>query len=137
MGNVLDFAKNFKDMAELQAYAEAQFRSIMDLTKKVTRLEEQNEHLKTKLLSATAKASPTSDLLIPTISDPETICTTQLSKMKDRCLSGDELTLEETKRVEIYTKLLLQIHGKSTETTTEKISGAMTEEQLLNSIKLV
>lgn len=55
------------------------------------------------------------DLLdaVPTISDAEQICVSQLQKYNDACKKGGLLTLEETKIVDLLVKNLMLARGKA------------------------
>lgn len=98
-----------KDLAELRAFSEAQQKTIVKLSKKNKDLEEEVTHLK-KLLESSAPVIASDN--IPVIqtdkfltSDQEAICRMQLNKLKEVSYER-ELTLEEAKRVEIFSKIL-------------------------------
>lgn len=98
-----------KDLAELRAFSEAQQKTIVKLSKKNKELEEEVAHLK-KLLESSAPIvavdnAPTfqADKFLTT--DQEAICRMQLNKLKEVSYER-ELTLEEAKRVEIFSKIL-------------------------------
>lgn len=98
-----------KDLAELRAFSEAQQKTIVKLSKKNKDLEEEITHLK-KLLESSAPVIVSDN--IPVIqtdkfltSDQEAICRMQLNKLKEVSYER-ELTLEEAKRVEIFSKIL-------------------------------
>lgn len=98
-----------KDMAELKAFSEAQQKTIVKLSKKNKELEEEVTHLK-KLLESTAPIiAPDSNQVISTekflTSDQEAICRMQLNRLKEVSYER-ELTLEEAKRVEIFSKII-------------------------------
>jgi len=100
-----------KDLAELRAFSEAQQKTIVKLSKKNKELEEEVTHLK-KLLETTAPViAPTAEVnqIISAekflTSDQEAICRMQLNKLKEISYER-ELTLEEAKRVEIFSKIL-------------------------------
>lgn len=92
---------------EKQQFIEAQYRTILDLTKKNKKLQEEIDELK-KVISSTNKL--TLEERTPTIidlqeSDEVSIARMELRKLRER--SFDEpLTLEETKKVEIFSKIL-------------------------------
>lgn len=97
-----------KDLAELKAFSDAQQKTIIKLSKKNKELEEEVSHLKKLLESQTpiisdVPALPFAEKFLTT--DQESICRTQLSKLREISFER-ELTLEETKRVEIYSKIL-------------------------------
>jgi len=98
-----------KDFAELRAFSEAQQKTIVKLSKKNKELEEEIAHLK-KLLESTTPViavdnTPAfqADKFLTT--DQEAICRMQLNKLKEVSYER-ELTLEEAKRVEIFSKIL-------------------------------
>lgn len=103
-----------KDFAELRVFSEAQQKTIIKLTKKNKELEEEVAHLK-KLLESTAPVINTGVSAtdgVPVISaekflttDQEAICRMQLNRLKEVSYER-ELTLEEAKRVEIFSKII-------------------------------
>jgi hypothetical protein len=100
-----------KDLAELRVFSEAQQKTIIKLSKKNKELEEEIVHLK-KLLETTApiiSPAPSAELSVSTekflTSDQEAICRMQLNKLKEISYER-ELTLEEAKRVEIFSKII-------------------------------
>jgi uncharacterized coiled-coil DUF342 family protein len=113
MSTIDQITKQFKDMTELQAFAEAQYRTIIELSKKINLLEEERDSLKKDLANSVSKDQlDTPSILQPSGSDEEIICRAELKKLREKSSGGEELTLEETKRVEIYTKLLLNLSSK-------------------------
>lgn len=102
-------SKQFKTAAELQAYSDAQFRTIVNQAKKIHDLEEEVVHLRKLLESGPLIKDPTRKIELYTdVSDEEAICHIELKKLKDLSLER-ELTLEEAKRTEIYTKLIISL----------------------------
>lgn len=114
MSTTIDkMAQQFKSISELQMYCDAQYQTIINLTKRINDLEAQKIHLE-KLLSESTpivKENASEIQLLAEGTDQETICRIQLKKLRDKSMNGEELTLEETKRVEIYTKLILSIEA--------------------------
>ena len=99
-------AQEFQKIAELQAFNEAQQKTIIQLSKKIKALEEEKTHLK-KLLESSVpviQSTPQKSDGLET-NDEETIALTQLRKLRDISLER-ELTLEEAKRCEIFFKIL-------------------------------
>lgn len=98
-----------KDLAELRAFSEAQQKTIVKLSKKNKELEEEVAHLKKLLESSAPIVVPDNapafqaDKFLTT--DQEAICRMQLNKLKEVSYER-ELTLEEAKRVEIFSKIL-------------------------------
>ena len=111
--NIDEMSEQFEKLAEMKAYSEAQTKTIIDLTKKLRSAEEQVKHLK-MLVENTVPVT-----IDDGASDEEKISRQQLYYMKIKS-EKEELTLEETKRVEIYTKILAQLKNNNknnTETT--------------------
>lgn len=102
--------EQFKDMATLQKYADAQYKTILSLTKKVKILEQENIELKDLLEKTTPlfdEEKKTFEMpQVEAASDEEMIAKVQLIKMREIAIER-ELTLEEAKRVEIFTKILI------------------------------
>lgn len=101
--------EQFKDMASLQKYADAQYKTILSLTKKVKLLEQENINLKDILEKSTPLLDEEKKTFnLPEVeasSDEEMIAKVQLARLNEISLER-ELTLEEAKRVEIFTKIL-------------------------------
>lgn len=94
-----------QDNQDLQEFCNSQQKLILDLTRKITLLESEKEHLK-NLLETSIPVFTTIE-----ISDEEQIAREQLRRLnhisKDR-----ELTLEESKRVDIFSKILISLKEK-------------------------
>lgn len=101
--------QQFKDFSSLQTYAEAQYKTIVSLSKKIKALEEENVELKDLLDSSVPTVvQGESGLTLQNVeasSDEEMIAKVQLARLNEISMSR-ELTLEEAKRVEIFTKIL-------------------------------
>jgi len=99
-------SEQFQSLSEMKAYSQAQFRTIIEQSKKITKLEEEVRSLKKDLINSTPKEGQelvASDLLKGT--DQEIICQIQINRYKEVSLER-ELSLEESKKLEIYTKIL-------------------------------
>ena len=118
--------EQFKDMATLQKYADAQYKTILSLTKKVKLLEQENMELKDLLEKTTPlfdEEKKTFEMpQIEASSDEEMIAKVQLVKMREIAIER-ELTLEEAKRVEIFTKILTTKGTKSPVAQTQKMNN--------------
>lgn len=112
--DIKNLAQSFTDLAELQNYANGQYKLIIDLSKKLNKLEEENKHLKKLLDSTVPNLSNTVPNEYLNISDEEGICRAQLKLLRDMAIER-ELGLDEAKRVEIYTKILNTIKNKETD----------------------
>jgi hypothetical protein len=101
--------EQFKDMSSLQKYAEAQYKTILSLSRRVKVLEEENVELKDLLEKSTPLLNEEKKNFVAyqveASSDEEMIAKVQLARMKEISMDR-ELTLEEAKRVEIFTKIL-------------------------------
>ena len=115
MSAIDDMMKSFTTLAETQEFVKAQHDTIMELTKKVQALEEKKLHLENLLQSATPTlvGEYTPIVQVNTINEAyeENICKMELKKLHDISLER-QLTYEETKKVDIFTKLLLAISQK-------------------------
>lgn len=104
MDQLDEMLEQFKDFASLQKFAEAQQNALQTLSKKVKQLEEENSQLKLQ-----QDTTPKSMIQIDDLgygSDEEVISKIQLARLKEVSMER-ELTLEEAKRVEIFSKIIL------------------------------
>jgi hypothetical protein len=103
----------YKDYAELMAFASSQYKTIIQLSKKSAQQDEEIKHLK-HLLEQNVPAlvqDENSNLIDLTgKSDSEIICITQLALLKDISMER-EITLEESRKLDTYTKLLIAIRN--------------------------
>ena len=100
--------EEFKSVAELQTFAEAQYKTIQDLTKKNKDLKDEIKNLKKQLengVGVPVTNESSSITVLSTGTDEEIIAKVQLAKLKEISYER-ELTLEETKRTEIFSKIL-------------------------------
>jgi hypothetical protein len=136
MGNILDFSTHFKDFAELQAYANSQYNVIMELTKKINKMEEENLHLKDLLKANATLAKPMDpNSIVLTSSDEETICRLELAKLKSKSIGSDEaMGIEDSKKVDTYTKLLIALTGEVRKTENGIDPTNINEEDLLRAL---
>lgn len=100
MSNLTNIIDQLNDLDKLKAYAKAQFNTIIELNKKLQRVEEELLLVKNKGIIDT---KPQTD---NNLTDEEIICNIQLDILKKKSLNGEELTLDDAKRVETYTKIL-------------------------------
>lgn len=99
--------QEYKTTAEMQAFAEAQFKTIQDLNKKLKRLEDEKQSLQKMLdgMVPNPKKDEQDFAQFLASSDQETIAKIQINKLKEISFER-EMTLEETKRFEIFCKVL-------------------------------
>ena len=99
--------KQFKNDLERNEFIEAQQKVINDLSLKNKKLEEENKQLlslveKTVPIISDKPVRPSLDLG----TDEEEIAKMEIYKLKQKSMNEKELTLEEAKRLEIYTKII-------------------------------
>jgi archaellum component FlaC len=131
------FAQNPED---LRQYAEAQYKTILAQSQKIAKLEEEKEELMKKfaelsndLAGAKAMGTLTGNSQFD-VDDVEATSVLQLSRIKELALHR-ELTLEETKKFEIFSKVLREQRGKPARNEKDGPKPeAMTNEELLKLI---
>lgn len=104
----------YRDFAQMKIFAESQFRTIVELSKKIQELEEKNLELQKHLDHSFPTELSTNSSIDLNISDEEFICRTQLRMLKELS-SRSELTKEEAQKVEIYSSILRSLNKKSGE----------------------
>lgn len=112
----------YKEFSQLQEFAQAQQTTIIQLSKKIQKLEDERNHLKKLLESTVPLIAPVKN---ENENDSEYICTMEISKLRD-ISTQRELTLEESRRLETYFKILTQINNrpKKEEKEVEKLSDS-------------
>lgn len=110
---------------ELQNYSDNQFKVINELQGKIAQLTSENVSLKTMLEQNLPSLGIDSDILLH-ISSEQLICETQLLLLKNKALIS-ELTLEESKKFQIFSDILQKLKTKdpnTSEITIKKMSPA-------------
>lgn len=116
----------FKTETELRTYCDIQFKTITKLNKQIQEKEEEIAHLKQLLEKSTPLLSKTEEGILIETTDEEQICRTQLRRLRDVSMNR-ELTLEESKKAEIFVKLLkgqIQVKENDDEAAVKKMSPA-------------
>jgi cell division septum initiation protein DivIVA len=113
-------AAQFTSMEELQAYCDAQYKTIVSLNKKITEYERELESLRSEVASLRSQNSTlTAQQSVVErrdgnskfdYSDEETTCLIQLAMIRNNAMQR-ELSNEETKRFETFAKVLHMIRG--------------------------
>ena len=100
--------EEYQTLGELKEFAEAQHQTIVVQSKRIQHLEAEVEHLKS-MLSSTVPiiAEPNKNNPVVPLSDEESISRMELSKLRG-ISSQRDLTMEEARKVEIYSKILNQ-----------------------------
>ncbi len=130
MSDSLDkMLEEFKDYAELREFSKAQHKKLVDLTRKNNKLLEENRRLldSTKMIDK-GQVVDKSESTIAFVSDEEIICRTQLSMLKQVAMER-ELTLEETRKVDTYSKILIALNDKPK--TIEVTSRGLKDDELI------
>lgn len=137
MSKIDKMAEQFNSPEELQAYSEAQYKTILDLNSKLSNATEEiqklrNENAKLRaeqsVLKASQSLSPDSAYKV---TDEESICIMQLALLKEHSLTR-ELIMDEVKRVEILCKTLSLIRSKTDNKPKDKDTSKMTTEELMS-----
>lgn len=115
MGDVIGIGENFKEVAEVKAHLAAQQKVITNLSKQIQEKDKEIAHLKDLLEKSTPILNTDPSYSVATegllTSDEEVIIRTQLRLLKQQAMT-DQLTLEETKKFEIYNKALIQMRNQ-------------------------
>jgi len=122
--------EQFKELPELQAFARAQQKTITELTKKNKAQDDEIKHLK-KLLEGAVPVIQEKPIDFGA-NDEEAIAREQLFLLK-KMSNERELNYEETKRVEIYSKILMALKDKQPKTIEVK-SRQLSDSELLNAL---
>ncbi len=109
-GNIDKIVGQLKDVAELQAYADAQYATIVKQNKKINELQDKVTSLEA-IVGANGAVNP-NVIQFPSlvISPEEEICLKQLELLRQTS-NQLSLTLEEARKVEIYSKILIGIRS--------------------------
>lgn len=109
--NIDQLTEQFKTMEELKFFCESQFKQILQLSKKIKELEDKNNDLVQKSKENKALTLVNIENTTPSNlglkDDAEVIAQIQIKMLKEQAY-GRELTLEETKKLEIFNKILKQ-----------------------------
>jgi cell shape-determining protein MreC len=122
---LLDTHEEFKSLVELKSFSEAQTKTLIELQNKFELAKKENAHLK-ELLKSTAPLLPKSAHII-VVEDEETIAKMEISKLRDVSIER-ALTYEETKKLEVYFKILQAI--RAAPKTLDQPSRTMSSEEL-------
>jgi hypothetical protein len=98
----------YKTEAELREFAQAQMKTLLQVQKKNKELQDEINHLKKLVVEGNALpiVNKDSSQLGVVGSNEEEIAKIELNKLKIKSMDAEPLTLEEAKRVEIYSKIL-------------------------------
>lgn len=109
--SISTLAGEFKNITELQEYCNAQYAALNSSLGRVKELEEEIAHLKTLLEGSTQLVEEKKPEL--EVSPEQAICEMQIQKLQ-KAATQRELTLEETKRLDLLIKNLYLAKGQPT-----------------------
>lgn len=110
ISDITTLAGEFKELSELKAYTDHQYITIQKLQNENQTLKTEIEHLK-KVLNGVVPHQPLVEEII--ISQEEQLLQKQIFLLKERAMDK-ELSLEETKRLDLLIKNLHLTRGKNT-----------------------
>ena len=125
--------------SDLIALSKAQSKTIVSQSKEITELKKQKEQLEEEVkrlhtevvtLKATGAAGGTQQF---STSSSETICVVQLAMLEQLSMNR-ELTLEESKKVELFSKVLRDERGKAAKSE-EDTPAKLSNEDLLKAMQ--
>lgn len=114
MTGIEELMKSFSEITELQVFCEQQHATILELTKKIDALKAKNKQLEDLLQTKVPLIGEYKPIVQAGRIDEayeENICRIELKKLHDVSLER-ALTMEEARKVEIYSKLLIAINQK-------------------------
>jgi len=125
---------------DAKGYIKAQQATIISQTKNINELRKKLEELSRQCETLTIentklKALAPASSLDTTIPDEESICLVQLALLNNMSMQR-ELTLEEVKKVEIFTKTLNLVRSKAPQEKEQKMDN-LSNEQLIELMKTV
>lgn len=117
--DIKQLTEQFKTFDELEIFVGSQYKQILNLSKKIKELEEKNKELQERVKennNLSVLKPDTSNLSIPgeplkLLNDSKTIAQVQIKMLKEEAF-GRELTLEETKKLEIFNRILTEKEDK-------------------------
>lgn len=129
-------AEQFTSIEELQAYSDAQYKTILKQNEEINSLKSSIETLKqekeTLLAKVAANSISSSESSSQEVTNEEAACVTQIYLIKNNAMTR-ELTMDECKRLQIYVQTLQVIRGKeaNSKSKSEKDAANMSTEDLL------
>jgi hypothetical protein len=129
MSKIKDIFGQFQSDEDREAFMSAQFSAITNLTKQLEEAKAKIRHLEELIKKSPLPTAQSDSVASDKDSDELLICKEQLSRLND--VSKDrELTLEETRKVEIYSKIVNQ--AKDSSKKAKSPVDSLSTEELLN-----
>lgn len=125
------------DDEDSKAFQKAQANLIVTQTKQInelkTKLDEMSKQISQLTIENTRLKTVGAESDVEKGSDAETICLVQLALLNSFSMQR-ELTLEETRKTEIYTKTLVLLNSKKKEEKNDPV-GELNNDQLMAALK--
>jgi len=109
MSNI--FLEKYKNYEELMNFCVAQNTSMIAQAKKIVELQEELAHVKSLLVDSVPIFEPDSSKLDKDSKDEEVIARIEIQKLRYEAMNRP-LTFEESRKLEIYTKILSNIASR-------------------------
>lgn len=109
--NISKTISQYKEWQQLAEFAEAQNTTILQISKKLQKYEDQIKHLETLLKTTVPAISSSPGINKIADDDSEYICIVEIAKLK-QITNERELTLEENRKFDTYYKILNNIKSK-------------------------
>ena len=115
----------FSSLEELKAFSTAQSKTIIELSRKNKEQSDEIVHLKKLLEGSVPLIKEKKENINLGSNDQEFLCRTEINKLRDISLDR-ELTLEEAKKLDIYSKILANLANptKTVKVQNETVSTA-------------
>lgn len=129
-----ELAVQFTNMKDLREYCNSQYSVIVELNRKINKLEEENKNLMALVEKATPYLVEQEGKLevYKNLSDEMAICLMQIKILKDKSVSS-ELSFEDTKKLEIFTKTLITL--KTGQKIPDSAAKGLSDAELINLIE--
>lgn len=118
---ILTLAEKFGSTVELQLYCDTQYKTILSLNEQILTLKGEIAHMKELLHSKVERLE---------VSPEQAICEIQIRRLLEST-SMRELTLEETKRLDLLVKNLYLAKGQNAALVADFTKSPLSEEALL------
>jgi hypothetical protein len=116
---------NVKTLAELQEFCDAQQKVIIQLNKKIQKLEAEKNTLENTVKNSSPNLFGKELHMANDMATEEAICALQIKRLEETSLER-ELTLEETRKLEAFSKILATFRSstKGNDSKTKGVSPA-------------
>lgn len=127
-------AQQFTSLEELQAYSDAQYKTILKQNEEINVFKARISELEQKIAALNSQAAANSvsvESSSQQATNEEVACVTQIYLIKNNAMTR-ELTTDEARRLELYVKTLQIIRNKEpAKSKSEKEAAGMSTEELI------